>query len=127
MIVPGSGILNAALSVIASQPFQYFPFATRTVQSNGQYRSTYFAPQTVRGSVQAVPRNLFQEYGLDFQRNYFKFFISKRIMDVSRDTSGDMFVFECKNFQVLSITPWHGIDGWVEVLAVQVPDPPAIG
>ncbi|HZZ80032.1 MAG TPA: hypothetical protein VFE62_16080 [Gemmataceae bacterium] len=127
MMVPGSGMLNTALSVIAAQPFQYFPFAARTTQGNGQYLSTYQAPQTVRGSVQAVPRNLYQEYGLNFQRNYFKFFLSRKVMDVSRDTSGDMFVFQCKNFQVLSITPWHGIDGWVEVLAIEVPTPPTVG
>ena len=126
-MIPGQNILNQALSVIASQCFQYYAFSARTTQSNGQYLTTYLPPASVRGSVQPVPRQLYEQYGLDFQRYYLKFFLSKSVTDVSRDTSGDMFVFECNNYQVLSITPWKGVDGWVEVLAVQVPDAPAVG
>lgn len=127
MDVPGSDILDLALSAINSTPFQYYSFKARATNAVAQYVSTYNAPLTLTGSVQAVPRNIYQVNGLDFQKNYLKLYVSKNVIDVSRDTSGDMIVYNGFNYQVLSITPWHSIDGWVEIMAVQVPNAPLIG
>jgi hypothetical protein len=126
MIVPGSNILSAALAVISSNCFQYYSFSSRAYQPNGQYLSNYDPPCTLRGSVQAVPRNLYQVYGLDFDKYYLKFYVSKDVIDVSRNSSGDLFVFQCNTYQCLSVTPWFGIDGWNEVLAVQVQNTPLV-
>ena len=126
-MIPGSNILNMALSVIAKTGFQYYKYSSRTANSVGQYESTYNPPQNLLGSVQAVPRNLYEQYGLEFQKRYVKFFVSKDVLDVSRDVSGDMIVYCGNNYQVLSITPWFSVDGWVEILAVQVPNPPMVG
>lgn len=125
-MIPGSNILNTALSVIAKSPFNYYAFSTKTVQSNGQYLNNYAAPQALLGSVQPVPRSLYQEYGLDFDKFYQKFFVSQDVIDVSRDVSGDLIQFQGNMYQCQSVTPWYGIDGWVEVLTIQVVNIPLI-
>lgn len=126
-MIPGSDILKTALSVIGRSSFDYYAFTGRTTNSVGQYQSAYAAPITLMGSAQAVPRNVYEQYGLEFQKNYLKFYASQDAIDVSRDTSGDMIVFNGFNYQILSITPWYNIDGWVEILAVQVPVAPVVG
>jgi hypothetical protein len=125
-MTPGSNILQTALSVIARSPFAYYAFSGRTANDIGQYQATYNPPLNCCGSVQAVPRNLYNFYGLEFQKYYLKFFCSRDAVDVGRDTSGDMIVYSGNNYQVLSITPWYDIDGWVEILAVQVPNSPTV-
>ena len=120
MIVPGSNVLNAALRVLGKQCFQYYSFVSRTPNQNGQDVATYAPPITLRGSVQPVPRSLFQTYGLDFQRYYINVYVSRDILDVARDVSGDQIVFEGKRFQCVSKTPWAGIDGWDAILCVQI-------
>lgn len=120
MSVPGSNLLNKALSVISRQSFQYLAFASRTPNAIGQDVTTYATPVTASGSVQPVPRSLFYNLGLDLQKNYFNFFLAKNVIDIARDVSGDQFVFNGRLFQCLSKTDWYMIDGWDQVLTVEI-------
>lgn len=121
MPTPGSNVLNAALRALAKQSFTYYAFLCRTPNQIGQDVTRYESPVTVQGSVQPVPRTLYQAYGLDFQRYYVNFYVSKSVLDVARDISGDQIAFGGRRFQCLSKTDWFGQDGWVAVLAVEVP------
>jgi len=125
MSIPGSNLLNTAFRAIATQTFLYNAFSSRTLQPNGNYVANYYPSVSCTGSAQPVARELFQQYGLDFDKKYFTFFIARGTLDVSRDVSGDQIVFEGRYYQVLSITPWRGIDGWNQILAVEVPNPDA--
>lgn len=120
MTIPGSNLLNAALSVIAKQTFTYHKFKSRTTNEVGQDVSEYCPPVTIQGSVQPLPRNLYQAYGFDLQQNYVNFYASRRFLDVTRDVSGDQIVFQGRKYQCLSTTPWFGIDNWDQILCVQI-------
>lgn len=123
MIVPGSNILAAALSIIAPSKFQYLQFDNRTLNSIGLNVTNYKAPVNATGSIQPVARNLYTNMGLDFQKNYWNFYVPQNTIDVNRDVSGDQAIFQGQRFQFLSKTPWFGVDGWNAVLAVEVPTP----
>ena len=125
-MIPGQNILLAALSILGKQCFQYFPFLSRTPNSIGQDVATYSAPVPVTGSVQPVPRNLYQQYGLEFDRYYLTVFVPQCIIDVDRDVSGDALLYNCNYYQVLSKTDWFPQDGWVQVLAVRIPSLPGV-
>jgi len=121
-MIPGSNLLNAALSVIAAQLVTYHQY-TGTVQNDiGTDVATYAANQTIRGSWQPVPRRLYQSLGLDFGRTYVTFYASKDILDVERDVSGDQLTYLNKRYQVLQANDWTGVDGWTGVLVVQIGD-----
>ena len=120
MIVPGSNILNLALNVIAKQPFNYFAFSSRSLQPNGQYLNNYAAPVALLGSVQPVPRSVYEHEGLLFDKMYLKIYVSQDVIDISRNNAGDQIQFNGNMYQCESVTPWDAIDGWVEVLCIQV-------
>lgn len=120
MNVPGSNILNEALALIGPQSFLYFPYATRTLLPNGLWSTTYVAGIPAAGSVQPVARTLYSVYGLDFQKDYYMFFIQRNIIDVARNVAGDQFEYQGKNFQAVSKVNWFGADGWDEILCAQV-------
>ena len=122
MSIPGQNLLAMASSVIAKQSFKYFPYVSRALLPNGLYEATYAAGQPMTGSAQPVPRNLYANMGLDYQRLYYNFFVQQSVFDIARDVSGDQFEFQGKNFQAVSKTPWHGIDGWDQVLCIFVPN-----
>lgn len=126
MQVPGSNLLNMALRVIAKAQFSYYAFYTRALQGNGQYLSSYSPPVALSGSAQPVPRNLYTQNGLQFDKLYYHFFVPQNVIDVQRDVSGDLMFFNGHTFQCLSITPWFAVDGWVEILAVKVQNIPLI-
>lgn len=120
MIIPGSNILNQALTVIARQSFTYEAFVSRSTNSIGMLNAVYATPVTLTGSVQPVPRNRYESYGLNFQKNYYMVFIAQNSIDTARDVTGDRIIFLTKTFQVESKTDWFGIDGWDALLCVQV-------
>lgn len=121
MTVPGSNLLNQALSIIAAQTLTYIAYKSRATNDQLQYVNTYAAPKTTKGSLQPVSRQLMQQLGLDLTRSYVNIFISQKVIDVQRDVSNDKFEFNGWTYDCLSITPWVQIDGWNQVLAVRVP------
>lgn len=120
MLVPGSNLLAMALRVIAPQSVLYSRFVSRTANAAGKYVTTYADPVSLQGSFQAVPRNLYQQFGLDLQKNYNAFYASQNIIDVNRNVSGDQLTYQGRKYQCESITPWFFQDGWVGVLVVDI-------
>lgn len=121
-MIPGQNLLKMAMTIIGKQTFLYFAYLSRQINSLGYYVCTYAAAVHVQGSVQPVPRTLYAALGLDFQKDYFNFFVPQDIYDVSRDVAGDQFKFQGKNFQCVSKTSWYGVDGWDQILCVAVPN-----
>lgn len=113
-------LLNVALSVVGRQSFNYIAFTSRTPNAVGQDVATYAAPVALTGSVQPVPRSLYQQYGLDFQRDYLIFYVSQNAIDVTRDVSGDQMQFNGNLYQCVSETDWFPMNGWTAILCVKI-------
>jgi hypothetical protein len=120
MSVPGSNLLTMAFTVIAQQTISYFKENGRTLNVNGQWVTTYDAPVTIKGSFQPVAKNLYEKYGLDFQKEYFNLYAPNSIVDLDRDVSGDQIVYNSTLFQCQSNTEWFTIDGWKAILCVKL-------
>ena len=120
MSVPGSNLLTMALSVIAAQQITYLAYVSRETNSIGNQVTTYAAPTVIRGSIQPVPRSLMQTLGLDFQRHYVNIFVPNSVIDIARDVTSDQFQFAGATYQGLSLTRWFDVDGWNQVLAIEV-------
>lgn len=119
-MIPGSNLLDDAFLLINTQRVSYFQFLSRSVNQIGYDVAVYASPVYLNGSLQPVPRNLYEKYGLDFQKSYLTFYASANILDVKRDVSGDQIVFNGKKYQVESSNDWFLIDGWVGVLIVYI-------
>ncbi len=113
-------LLNQALSIIPRQAFTYYAFTSRVTNDVGYDVPSYADPETLYGSVQAIPRSTYQFQGLDLQKNFINVYVSKEVIDIGRDVSGDQIVFNGKRFQCESATDWYGIDGWLCILCVEV-------
>ena len=124
MVFPGANVLAMALRVIASQPFQYVQYTSRSIQSNGMYLAQYAAPVNVTsGSVQPVPRALYEVYGLQFDKNYKMVYVPASYVDVSRDVAGDQIIYAGNYYQVMQKTDWFEADNWIAMLVIQVLPP----
>jgi hypothetical protein len=119
-MIPGSNLLNMALTIIAKQTIQYYKFLSRSENSIGQDVTVYDTAVNIVGSWQPVPRNLYQVYGLDLQKDYFTFYTSNDLLDISRDVSGDQVAFNGVRYQCESNTDWYQLDGWKGILCVGI-------
>jgi len=119
-MIPGANILNMAFSLISKQVVNYYQYVSRSTNAVGQDVTVYAAAVSMAGSFQPVPRNLYQTYGLDLQKDYSTFYTSNNLLDITRDVSGDQIAYNGKRYQVQSGNDWFAQDGWKGVLCVNL-------
>jgi hypothetical protein len=134
MLVPGSNILNMALGVIGSQTVNWFQYASQVIGATGLNTVTYNAAQTITiGSVQPVPRNRYDEWGLDRTKKYVTWFVpNTNVSSINRnpDDSGDVIEYpvnkdgslisgQSRRYQLVGDTPWAP-DGWTYVIGQDI-------
>lgn len=117
-MIPGSDILNDALSVIIPQQVTYYAYSGSIINDVGQNVPEYAESVIILGSFQPIPRSLYQQLGLNFDKSYFNLYTSTNIIDVSRNVSGDQISFQGSQYQCESCTQWFGIDGWKAVRCI---------
>lgn len=120
MTVPGSNLLLQALTVINPQYVTYYEVTGRTINSVGQFETSYAEGVTIRGSFQAVPKTLYQAYGLDLQKSYYTFYTLNNLIDIIRDVSNDQLSYDGKRYQCESNNDWFAQDGWKGVLCCYI-------
>lgn len=120
MSVPGMNLLAMASSVIRFQPAQWYKFRAEEDTGDGIVAATYFPPETVRASLQPVPRTLMVELGLDFNKDYIMAYVERPLSDVRRDKSPDMLTFIGRKWKVESSTDWTNQDGWQASICVDI-------
>jgi len=127
MTVFDSNLLDDALSIIGTQEVAYYQWIGSVTNDIGVDVDAYNPPENLVGSVQAVPQNMYEMLGLNFQKQYIYFFCSKALIDLERDVSGDLIQYGDSIYKVESLTDWFMMDGWVQALAVktdkEVPEP----
>lgn len=116
MSTPGSNTLRQALSIQGNQAFDYYQANGRGVNASGDFVSAFLPPVQLRGSVQAVQRSLYEQLGLDLQKNYVTLYVTKYLQDLSRGTQGDQFSWNGRIWQLESNVDWAVQDGWIGVL-----------
>jgi hypothetical protein len=119
-MVPGSNLLRLALTVIAPQIVNYYEFIDRVTNDVGIDESKYAEPVTIFGSVQPIPRSMYELLGLDLQKVYINFYSTHPVIDLARDISGDRIGFNGKLYQCLSNNDWSAVDGWQGTICVEV-------
>lgn len=111
-----------ALGIIGTTAIRLYRFVDRNTNAIGNLVSLYDYPVDCRTSVQAVPRTLMHQLGLDMQKSYITVYAIDDVNDIERDTSGDVIYWNGKYWQSESNTDWHAIDGWQGTLFVEVGD-----
>jgi hypothetical protein len=120
MTVPGSNLLTRAARLIRLQSVSYRQYLSRSTNAAGFDVSTYAAPVAIKGSVQPVPRSMYERLGLDFQKNYVTLYTVTGVLDIARGAGSDQIDWNGRRFQIESETDWHAIDGWTGALCVDV-------
>jgi hypothetical protein len=119
-MIPGSNILNMAFRIIAQTPVIYYHYLGRTQNDVGQDVSQYSDGKKMTGSFQPVPRQLYEKYGLDFNKNYWTFYTENNLIDVQRNVAGDQIGHSGQRYQCEANNDWYKIDGWKGALFIHI-------
>jgi hypothetical protein len=124
-MIPGRNLLNMASGLIRTQPAMLLKLNATAINSMGFNVNDYDAPFPVKGSWQPVPMSMYQVQGLDFTKTYARFYTSNNVQGISRIVTGDVIEYDGRRWQAMDVDDWHKLDGWVNVLLVDIgPIPP---
>jgi hypothetical protein len=118
----GFNVAKSALGLIGKEQATYYRCTGRTTNEIGLDVSSFTDPVTVRGSWQPIPKNTYQDLGLDLQKTYVTWITCDLMQDIGRDESGDQVEFQGKRYQVYSATPWGDVAGFSKYTLVQIPN-----
>jgi len=120
-MIPGQNLLLMASRVIGLQSITYKRFIKREVNDIGLDVPTYDTGVTVKASVQPLSRSVYEQFGLDLQKNYITIYTAKNMVDLKRDNSSDIITFNGASYQLPSNQgDWFAVDGWNSYLAVKI-------
>lgn len=120
-MIPGRNLLAMALQLIEPQPVEYFKFNKRDLNANREFVNTYDPGVIVEeGSVQAVDRRLYQQLGLDMQKDYVFWITTQDALPIERSRAPDRIHWDGRRYEVESVTRWQAQDGWNRALCVDV-------
>lgn len=123
-MIPGANLLAMAMGPIGAQTLQHEAFEGRTVNSIGNFISTFAAPVDITGSMQPVNRKLYQQLGLNLSKDYATLYTQADVHVTDRDREGDRVSFGGKVWQAESDMDWRLVDGWRKILCVRIPSEP---
>lgn len=116
-------LLKKALKLIPGESFQYLKYLGEQPNSFGVMIPTYADAVNIEpsnGIVQSPDNSLYQQLGLDLEKNYKIFYASTAIKGNEAQPQPDRFIYNGKIFETVKNTDWFNYDGWCGVLAVEV-------
>ena len=122
MNIPGTNLLNIASRVLRYESITYTPFLGRTLNERGRYVNSYDTAISIKASVQPVPREIYPQMGLDFNKDYITIWTSEDIKDLMRNRASDLVQWRGYNWSIMKESEWFQIDGWDSVIAIKVED-----
>lgn len=120
MMVPGSNLLNIALSVITHSPITLYVATGRVENAIGEWVTTYAPAYPVEGSWQPVDRTKYEALGLDLMKNYYTFYTSEVVRSINRGESPDLCERNGRKYSAVGDVPWNDVDGWQSVTFVDI-------
>ncbi len=120
-MIPGSNLLQQALSVIRPTTLNVYRYIDRSVNSIGLDVATYATPECIEGSVQALDRGSYSRLGLDYAKRHILIWLTAGdLSDLNRGRAPDQIGFNGRRYEIVDETDWVPIDGWARVIAVEI-------
>ena len=119
-MIPGSNVLNMALSIIGRKTIIWRAFQGRSQNALGNWVVTYLPDVPLYGSWQSDPTDRVKELGFDTSKTYRRFWVSSPVDAIGRGSSPDLLIADGRRYEVVSTDDWMVQDGWVSLICVDV-------
>ena len=112
-------LLKAALNVLPKQNFIWRKFAGFDDDGQGLRINKYAKGIELVGSVQALDREMYDQLGLDREKEYLVVYSSADIKGVSGQNAPDIIEFGGGVYKVVRNYPWYFYNGWAGVVVIK--------
>lgn len=117
-------VLNPAMAATSilgcNKTFTFYKWLGSTVDEMGRDVPNYDEAITLTGSVQAVPNKMYEQLGLDFNKNYKTVFCSALIQSIAENIQPDRIIYDGRTYDVVENKNWYETNGYTKILIVEV-------
>lgn len=114
-------IAMAATAVLGcNKTFQYYRYQETIGDDMGRDVPRYADPKSVTGSVQAVSNKMYEQLGLDLNKNYKIIYSSELIQSIAEKIQPDRIVYDNRTFEVVENKNWYETNGYTKILIVEL-------
>lgn len=105
-----------AKQIIPQKRFQYRAYVGMTEGSNGIDTPKYAAQKVGYGSIQPVPKKVYQSLGLNSEKEYI-LIVTDACINGYADI-GDKVTFCNKEYRVMDAEDWRSVSDWAGVMCI---------
>lgn len=114
-------IAMAATSILGcNKTFQYYRYKETIVDNMGRDVPQYADPKPVTGSVQAVSNKMYEQLGLDLNKNYKIIYSPELIQSIAEKIQPDRIIYDNRTFEVVENKNWYETNGYTKILIVEL-------
>ena len=117
-------VLNPAMAATSilgcNKTFTFYKYEGATIDDMGRDVPSYADAVTYRGSIQPVPNKMYEQLGLDLDKNYKTVFCSKLMYSNAESVQPDRIVYDGRTYEIVENKNWYETNGYTKVLMVEL-------
>lgn len=114
--------MNATSVLGCNQQFEFYQFQGSTLDDLGRDIPQYSDPINLTGSIQAVPNKMYEQLGLDLDKNYITVFCPQLIQSLAQNSQPDKIIWNNRTFEAVETKDWTNLNGYTKALFVEIKD-----
>ena len=103
-----------------NQPFQFLKYKGATIDPMGRDVPEFEDAVALTGSLQPVSNKMYEQLGLDLNKNYIVIYCPALMQSVAQKPQPDRIVFQNRTYELVEDKDWYVSNGWTRAIAVEL-------
>lgn len=118
-------LLPIAMSATAvlgcNKQFEFYKYIGSKLDEMGRDVPDYAEPPLIyTGSIQPVPNRMYEQLGLDLNKNYKTIFCPELMLSIAESIQPDRIVYESRTYQIIDNKDWYETNGYTKIIMVEI-------
>lgn len=117
-------LLNPAMAAIAilgcNKPFTFLKYKGTTIDDMGRDVPEFEEPRTLLGCIQPVSNKMYEQLGLDLDKNYKIVFSSALMKSLAENIQPDRIIYQGLTYELVENKNWYETNGWTKAIMVEL-------
>lgn len=114
-------IAMAATAILGcNKSFEFLKFKESIIDDMGRDVPQFESPVTLIGSLQPVSNKMYEQLGLDLNKNYKIVFSPALMQSLAEKIQPDRIVYQGLTYELVENKNWYETNGWTKALVVDL-------
>ncbi len=114
-------IAMAATQILGcNKQLEFYKYLGSVLDDMGRDVPAFADPVIITGSVQAVPNRIYEQLGLDLNKNYKTVFSTELLQSIAEGIQPDRLVYDSRTYEIVENKNWYETNGYTKILMVEL-------